>query len=148
MIQNRFKNILVPYDDSKCALHAFKIAVDLAKNYNSKLTVVTVVPSTYNPSGAYTNVRYEKILLKKQRDSANSALSKIDSIAKKQGIDITTGVLEYNSVVKEIVSFTKSKKIDLIVMGTHGRTGWDKIILGSVANGVSQGVKCSVFLVR
>lgn len=148
MIQNRFKNILVPYDDSKCALHAFKIAVDLAKNYNSKLTVVTVVPSTYYPSGVYTNVRYEKILLKKQRDSANSVLSKIDSIAKKQGIDITTGVLEYNSVVKEIVSFTKSKKIDLIVMGTHGRTGWDKIILGSVANGVSQRVKCSVFLVR
>ena len=143
-----FKNILVPYDDSKCALHAFKIAVDLAKNYNSKLTVVTVVPSTYHPSGVYTNVRYEKILLKKQRDSANSALSKIDSIAKKQGIDITTGVLEYNSVVKEIVSFTKSKKIDLIVMGTHGRTGWDKLILGSVTVSVAHRVRRSVLIVR
>jgi len=143
-----FKNILVPYDDSKYARHAFKIAVDLAKNYNSKLTVITVVPSLYYPSGAYTNVRYKKTLLKKQRASTKSALSKIDSIAKKQGIDITIGVLEYNSVIKEIVSFTKSKKIDLIVMGTHGRTGWDRIILGSVANGVSQRVKCSVFLVR
>ena len=142
-----FKNILVPYDDSKCAIYDFKIAVDLAKNYNSKLTVVTVVPSTIHPS-SFSNVRYKEILLKKQRDSANSVLSKINSIAKKQGIDITTGVLEYNSVVKEIVSFTKSKKIDLIVMGTHGRTGWDKIIIGSVANGVSQRVKCSVFLVR
>ena len=144
----KFKNILVPYDDSKCALHAFKIAVDIAKNYNSKLTVLTVVPKSYQTSGFYTNVRYEKILLKKLIDSANSALSKADSIAKKQGIKIATDVLESNSVVKEIVSFAKSKKIDLIVMGTHGRTGWDKLILGSVANGVSQRVKCPVLLVR
>ena len=143
-----FKNILVPYDDSKCSLHAFKIATEIAKKFNSKLTVVTVVPRTYHASSLYANARYEEILLKEQRDSANSALSKVDSIAKKQGIKLAKYVLESNAVVKQIVSFAKSEKFDLIVMGTHGRTGWNKLILGSVANGVSQRVGCHVFLAR
>ena len=143
-----FKNILVPYDDSECALHAFKIAVNLAKNYNSKLTVVIVVPSTYHTISLYANIRCEEILLKQQRDSANSTLSKVDSIAKKQRINLAKYVLESNAVVKQIVSFAKSEKFDLIVMGTHGRTGWSKLILGNVANGVSHRVKCSVLLVR
>ncbi len=143
-----FKNILVPYDDSECSLSAFKIAAVMAKKFNSKLTVLTVVPKSYYTDGFYPNVRYEEILLKKQRDSANSALSKVDSIAKKQGINLAKYVLESNAVVKQIVSFAKSEKFDLIVMGTHGRTGWNKLILGSVANGVSQRVGCHVFLVR
>ena len=143
-----FKNILVPYDDSECALRAFKIAAEMAKKFNSKLTVLTVVPRTYHASSLYTNARYEEVLLKQQRDSANSALSKVDSIAKKQGIKLAKYVLESNAVVKQIVSFAKSEKFDLIVMGTHGRTGWNKLILGSVANGVSQRVGCHVFLAR
>ena len=143
-----FKNILVPYDDSECALRAFKIATEIAKKFNSKLTVLTVVPRTYHASSLYTNARYEEVLLKQQRDSANSALSKVDSIAKKQRISLAKYVLESNTVVKQIVLFAKSKKFDLIVMGTHGRTGWSKLILGSVANGVSQRVGCHVFLAR
>lgn len=143
-----FKNILVPYDDSECALHAFKIAVDLAKNYNSKLTAVTVVPSTIHISSSYSNVRYEDILLKQRSDSANSALSKVDSIAKKQGINLAKYVLASNAVVKQIVSFAKSEKFDLIVMGTHGRTGWSKLIIGSVANGIIQTANCPALVVK
>ncbi len=143
-----FQNILVPYDGSKCALHAFKIATEMAKKFNSKLTAVTVILEFYHTRSLYANVNYEEILLKKQRDSSNSALSKIRTNAKKQGIDIATDVLESNSVVKQIVLFAKSKKVDLIIMGTHGRTGWDKLIFGSVANGVSQRVNCPVLLVR
>jgi len=143
-----FKNILVPYDESECSLRAFKIAAEMAKKFNSKLTVVIVIPKSYHASGLYSNVKYEEILLKKLRDSANNALSRVDSIAKKQGINLAKYVLESNAVVKQIVSFTKSEKFDLIVMGTHGRTGWNKMLLGSVANGVSQRVGCHVFLVR
>ncbi len=143
-----FKNILVPYDDSKCSLHAFKIATEIAKKFNSKLTAVTVVPSAIRISSSYSNVRYEEILLKEQRDSANSALSKVDSIAKKQGINLAKYVLESNAVVKQIVSFAKSEKFDLIVMGTHGRTGWSKLIIGSVANGIIQTANCPALVVK
>jgi nucleotide-binding universal stress UspA family protein len=143
-----FKNILVPYDDSECSLHAFKIAAEIAKKFNSKLTVLTVIPKSYHTSGFYTNVKFDEILLKEQRDSANSALSKVDSIAKKQGIKLAKYVLESNAVVKQIVSFAKSEKFNLIVMGTHGRTGWSKLILGSVANGIIQTAQCTALLVK
>ena len=143
-----FKNILVPYDDSECSLHAFKIAAEIAKKFNSKLTVLTVIPKSYHTSGFYTNVKFDEILLKEQRDSANSALSKVDSIAKKQGINLAKYVLESNAVVKQIVSFAKSEKFDLIVMGTHGRTGWSKLILGSVANGIIQTAHCTALVVK
>ena len=143
-----FKKILVPYDGSKCSLRAFKIATEMVKKFNSKLTVVTVIPKFYHTRSLYANINYEEILLKKQRDSAKNALSKIRTNAKKQGIDVAIDVLESNSVVKQIASIAKSKKIDLIIMGTHGRTGLYKLILGSVANGVSQRVGCPVLLVR
>jgi len=143
-----FKNILVPYDDSECSLHAFKIAAEMAKKFNSKLTAVTVVPSAIRITSSYSNVRYEEILLKEQRDSAKSALSKVDSIAKKQGIKLAKYVLESNAVVKQIVSFAKSEKFDLIVMGTHGRTGWSKLIIGSVANGIIQTANCPALVVK
>jgi nucleotide-binding universal stress UspA family protein len=143
-----FKNILVPYDDSECSLHAFKIAAEIAKKFNSKLTVLTVIPKSYHTSGFYANVKFDEILLKQQRDSANSALSKADSIAKKQGIKLVKYVLESNSVVKTLVTFSKSGKFDLIVMGTHGRTGWSKLIIGSVANGIIQTAHCPALVVR
>ena len=143
-----FKNILVPYDDSECSLHAFKIAAEIAKKFNSKLTAVTIVPRTYHASSLYANARYEENLLKEQIDSANSALSKVDSIAKKQGINLAKYVLESNAVVKKIVSFAKSEKFDLIVMGTHGRTGWSKLIIGSVANGIIQIAHCPALVVK
>ena len=143
-----FKNILVPHDDSECSLHAFKIATEMAKKFNSKLTAVTVVPSTIHISSSYSNVKFDEILLKEQRDSANSALSKVDSIAKKQGIKLAKYVLESNAVVKQIVSFAKSEKFDLIVMGTHGRTGWNKLIIGSVANGIIQTANCPALVVK
>ena len=143
-----FKNILVPYDDSECSLHAFKIATEIAKKFNSKLTVLTVIPKSYHTSGFYSNVKFDEILLKEQRDSANSALSKVDSIVKKQGIKLAKYVLESNAVVKQIVSFAKSEKFDLIVMGTHGRTGWSKLIIGSVANGIIQTANCPALVVK
>ncbi len=57
-------------------------------------------------------------LLEKQRDSANSALSKTDLIAKKQGINLAKYVLESNAVVKQIVSFAKSEKFEFLLLGT------------------------------
>ncbi len=46
------------------------------------------------------------------------------------------------------VSFAKSEKFDLIVMGTHGRTGWSKLIIGSVANGIIQTANCPALVVK
>ncbi len=143
-----FQNILVPYDGSKCALHAFEIAIDMAKKYNSNLVIITNIARSIHSGTWFSDYRYGASILKKEKKEAIKALSKLESIAKKGGVEIVTDVLESNSLVKKLVSFAKSKKIDLIIMGTHGRTGLNKLIVGSVASGVSQRVGCPVLLVR
>ena len=50
--------------------------------------------------------------------------------------------------MNDIVTYAKSRKHDLIVIGSHGRGGFDKVLLGSVANGVSQKVRCPVLIVK
>ena len=50
--------------------------------------------------------------------------------------------------MEKIVTFAKTKKIDLIVMGSHGKTGFDKLMLGSVANGVVQRARCPILIVK
>ena len=69
-------------------------------------------------------------------------------MTKKDEIRIKSQILKSKSVVNDIVTFAKSRKIDLIVIGSHGRTGVDKLILGSIANGVTQKASCPVLIVK
>ena len=69
-------------------------------------------------------------------------------MAKKAKVSFRSEVIESHSTTKTIVSYSKSKKIDLIVMGAQGITGWDKFIMGSVSDGVVHRVKCPVLIVR
>jgi len=71
-----------------------------------------------------------------------------ESAAKKAKVSFHSEIIESKSVTKTIVSYSKSKKIDLIVMAAHGITGWDKLILGSVSDGVIHRVRCPVLIVR
>lgn len=74
--------------------------------------------------------------------------SKLESISKKQKVSLTTKILITDHPMKQIFSFTKYNKVDLIVMGSHGRTGLDKLILGSMANGIVQRSTIPVLIVR
>lgn len=142
-----FKNILVPYDLSKCALHAYKVALDMAKKYDSKLTILTCVEGdTWHHK--YYDSRADNQLVKQQTKAASKEITKLENDAKKAGISVNSRIVKATSSVKQIVSYAKSHKIDLVIMGSHGRTGFDKLLLGSVTNGVSQKVNCPVLIVR
>ncbi|MEM2160177.1 MAG: universal stress protein [Candidatus Nitrosotenuis sp.] len=67
---------------------------------------------------------------------------------KKSNITLNSTILESTQIVKTIVNYAKSHNSDLIVMGSHGRSGLDKLILGSVANGVLQRANCPVLVVK
>ena len=96
----------------------------------------------------YYDSRMDAQLLKKQRKAAQGQISKLEELAGKKDVNMTSKIIRASSVVKEIVSFAKSHKIDLVVMGSHGRTGFDKLLLGSVTSGVSQKVNCPVLIVK
>jgi len=142
-----FKNILVPFDLSSPAHHAFKVALDMAQKYNSKITLISCVEEdTWHHK--YYDSRIYSQLLKKKRKIAEKYMEKLEVLANKSGVSIKFQVLRSTSAVKDITTFAKSKKMDLIVMSSHGRTGWDKLILGSVANGVIQRTRCPVLLIK
>ena len=142
-----FTNILVPFDLSNQSIHAFKTALNLAKKYNSKITILTCLEGDAWHHKFYDS-RADNELIKKQKKVALSHITKLEILAKKENVSTKSQIIKSTSVVKDIVSFSKSRKIDLVVMGSHGRTGIDKLILGSIANGVTQKASCPVLIVK
>ena len=142
-----FKNILVPFDLSNKSLHAFKVALDIAKKYNSKITLLTCIQADAWHHRFYDS-RADDELLKKQKKVILPYIEKLETLANKSNISMKSQILRSISVVKDITNYAKSRKYDLIVMGAHGRTGIDKLILGSVANGVIQKSSCPVLIIK
>ena len=142
-----FSNILVPFDLSNQSIRAFKTALDLAKKYNSKITLLTCLEGDAWHHMFYDS-RADNELIKKQKKATLSQIAKLENSANKANITIKSQILKSISVVKDITTYVKSHKIDLIIMGSHGRTGVDKLILGSVANGVTQKASCPVLIVK
>jgi len=142
-----FSNILVPFDLSNQSLRAFKTALDLAKKYNSQITLLTCVEGDAWHHKFYDS-RADNELIKKQVKVALSHIAKLEALGKKDEVKIKSQIIKSKSVVNDIVTFAKSRKFDLIVMGSHGRTGVDKLILGSIANGVTQKASCPVLIIK
>jgi len=142
-----FQNILVPVDLSNQSTKAFKVALDVAKKYSSKITILTCLEL-----GASHHLYYESSAssqqIKKQSKVVKKHFKKLESIAEKNNISIKSKILTSGSAVNNIVTFAKSRKYDLVVIGSHSRTGFDKLLLGSVANGVIQRTRCPVLLIR
>ncbi|GBH34072.1 hypothetical protein NZNM25_08630 [Nitrosopumilus zosterae] len=73
---------------------------------------------------------------------------KLETVAKKSNVPISVKIKQGTSIVTEIINIAKSSRTDLVVLGSHGRTGVKRMILGSVANGVVQKSKCPVLIVK
>ena len=141
-----FKNILVPYDATSFSNRAFRKALDIAKKDGSKITIFTVVGGEYSAIRGFSKINPQ--VIKKQQRAAKKFIYNLESAAKSSNVPVSVKIKQGTTIVKEIINFAKSKKLDLIVIGSHGRTGLNKLILGSVANGVAQQAKCSVMVVK
>ncbi|EIJ65580.1 universal stress family protein [Candidatus Nitrosopumilus salaria BD31] len=142
-----FNNILVPYDDSISSLRAFNKAIELAKQHNSHIKVVSCL-DIGNLGGWYIDKRINKDIMRKAKKITEDLFSKLEGIAKKNMVSIEFKIIESNNTVKSIITFTKSKHIDLVIMGSSGRGNFDKTLLGSVSNGVMQKAKCPVLIIK
>ncbi len=142
-----FQNILVPVDLSNQSTRAFKVALDVAKKYNSKITILTCLELDASHH-LYYEARASPQQIKKQSKVVKEHFKILESLAEKNNISIKSKILTSGSAVNNIVSFAKSQKHDLVVIGSHGRTGFNKWLLGSVANGVSQKTKCPILTVK
>lgn len=143
---NIFQRILVPFDGTRCSNKAFRVSLELAKKYDATIRIVTCIQATQKLW--FMDIGYDNSVFIKHKAAAKKDLLKLESIAQKSGIKASSTILVAQSVVKPLLSFAKSRKIDLIVMGSHGRGGFDKLFLGSVANGVSNRATCPVLIVK
>ncbi len=141
------KNILVPVDGSQQSVKAFNAALDLAKKYGAKISLLTCFEKE-NISAWCINKEMHRKIIKDAEKFAMGFISKLEKRAKDESVSLSVHVIETKSVSKQIINFATSEKIDLIVMGSHGRTGFDQFVLGSVSNAVCHSAKCPVLIIK
>ncbi len=126
-----FKSILVPTDGSEYTKFAVKEAIDLAAAIDAKITAVYVLDrALFSNMPMDTAVLNVYTVLEKE---GKEAVEYVKAEGKKRGVEVETKVVE-GTPVKTIVEM--SGDYDLVVMGTLGRTGFSKLMLGSVAEKV------------
>jgi nucleotide-binding universal stress UspA family protein len=148
-----FARILTAVDGSKNARRAAKIAVRLAERNAADLTVISVVQKPSYLLGPVSGAPVPPIGLADYYNSATKEAEKcvneIVSLAKDQGIVAKGRVLKAtSSVVRSITDFAENEESDLIVIGTRGLGGFDRLLLGSVSSAVVTHAPCSVLVVR
>ena len=148
--QKTFLRILVGLDGSESSLEAADSAITLAKHYGSELIAIHVIPSKTvmgHSSGMFGVVT--PVFLKKMTEEAEKWFAVIKNKTNHLGISLKTQIISTGkSPVKEIVEFANHEKVDLIVVGTRGRSGIKKMFLGSTASGVVTYAHCPVLIVK
>ena len=126
---------MVPTDGSEFAARSEDIAIEIAKKFNSTLVVVHVIDD---------KLIYPFEVLE---DEGKSILKKVREKAEKEELTIEE-VLLVGSPTHDMEKIVKKTESDLVVIGTHGKTGLEKLILGSVAESALKTVKVPVLLVK
>lgn len=143
-----FNHILVTTDGSQTSHHALPYAADLARQYHSALTLLYVMPLPpvpYAEGAAYAlNMAEEGERL---RSEAERVLSEASALLDLPGHQ-TASVEGTGGVASAIAEEVQRRGATLVVMGTHGRSGLAKVLLGSVAQSVLHRVDVPVLLVR
>jgi nucleotide-binding universal stress UspA family protein len=143
------KKILVPVDFSPHAERAFQYAITLASRLGAQLRVVHVVEDPF-VTGAWSSevyVPYIPELLEDLIAGAEQQLATLKAAAVAKGITADSAVIT-GRPAQTIVEHAEEGAFDLIVMGTHGRTGLSHVVMGSVAERVVRKAPCPVLTLR
>jgi len=141
----RIKNILIATDGSENINKAVEYALDIAKLANAKVHALYVVDTAAFasiPMDAAWEGMYEI-----QHEEGHAAVEAIQKKAEELGL-FAEGIVIEGHPAREIVEQSVNRGMDLIVMGTVGKTGWNRLVLGSVAAKVSQSSSIPVMVVR
>lgn len=154
-----FEKILVPLDGSEHSLKALNVAIQIAKKFEAKLTLIHVYsvtirpiimpePTTLTPPGVpiMTPLEISKVA-EAAREVGNRILGDGEEKAKAEGVQVEK-ILAEGHVVQEIIRAAKEGNYDLIVIGARGISRVREMLLGSVTDGVIHHVSCPVLVIK
>ncbi len=142
-----YSKILVPIDFSKYSAEALRQAREIAGRFDSELHLVTVVEPSL-PAASMTAELYPvyRDYLLEANARANQQLN--DLVSTIAGSTRVQHAVRDGDVPQVIVKYIEENGIDLVVLGTHGRTGLSHWFIGSVAEKVARFARCSVLIAR
>jgi nucleotide-binding universal stress UspA family protein len=139
-----FRTILFPTDGSEQTEGALETALDVASQYGATVHALYVV----NTAGIATaDPDSRRQIVETFENRSDDAVEAVAEAAAEAGVDCTTAVAR-GAPADEILDYAEDEGIDLVVMGTHGRTGLGRFLLGSVAERVARHSTMPVMLVR
>ena len=143
----KIEQILFPTDFSEGSYHALPYAVDFSKHYNAKLYILHIIHDFTKATYSHIFHMYSDKILD---DITAWARNEIDKCCNEQIRELSNVEIFILKGIpyEEIVKFADNKKIDIIVMGTYGRIGLDKLMFGSTAERVVRKAPCPVLTVR
>lgn len=130
-----FKNIMVPTDGSKFADKAADIAIDMAKKFGARVTAVHVIDD---------KLIYPFEVLEEE---GKTVLNQVQEKGRKNGVQVDE-ILIVGSPTRDMEKIVEKSDADIIVIGTHGKTGFEKLLMGSVAENTLKTVKVPVLIVK
>ena len=144
-----YQHIIVPVDGSKISYSAVKEAAIIAKSFNSKLTLISLIAEDpFTDADFYYSSSIMKEYFVQAHENAKNALKEAKIIAQEVGVDVEAEIFEGPVSAKSIAKASDEKNADLIVMGSHGRKGFQKLLLGSFAQDVLSNTELPVLIIK
>ncbi|MGA7563006.1 MAG: universal stress protein [Desulfobaccales bacterium] len=125
-----FKRVLIAADDSPFSVAAWQEALSITQRMGSQLTAITVAASD------------------SEVKAANQVVQRLEAEARLRGVPLTAAVLPLGHPYEAILQMAQAKNINLIVVGSHGRTGLRRLLMGSTAERVIGQAPCPVLVVK
>ena len=138
--------ILLPIDFSPSSQAALETAADLAQHFHAELHLVNVIPLF--PTSTLPDFVPEEKFVEESQARAERQLAKCTAALQAKGIKSTSSVEAGNDVAGNILEVIDREKIDMVVISTHGISGWHPLVFGSVAEKVVKLVQCPILLLR
>lgn len=144
MREGTYKKIMVATDGSELCKKAVEAGVEISRLSGAKLyAVYVIVPTTHSAR----DFGWEKAAMEHFRNEGEKATGFVEAAAKAAGVEVESALIE-GQPAEKIVEFAEQNDIEMIVMGSLGKTGLDRFLLGSVAENVVRHAKKPVLVVR
>ncbi len=142
-----YKKILVPTDGSDFAKKAEHVALEMAKLMDSEIIAVSIIENSFVNGLPLDDEVYELNTILKE-DSENN-IKEFEHMDDEEDFNVKiTSIIKEGSPAKEILKVAEEENVDLIVIGSSGKSRFDKFLMGSVADKVSKHAHCSVLVAR